>query len=173
MGKVVGLYFSAAWCGPCRYFIPKLVEVYAELKPKDNFEVVFVSSDKDEELFKDFFSEMPWLAIPFSDSETSECLSDLFKVKGIPNLVIVDENGHVSTEQGTKAVIEYGVNGYPFTPEKINLLIEEEEEAKRNQTLSSVLVTSSRDYVISNDGKQVHFRYSIAMLTLFWLYFLF
>ncbi|KAF3431258.1 hypothetical protein FNV43_RR25988 [Rhamnella rubrinervis] len=155
VGKIVCLYFSGSWCGPCRRFTPKLVELYKELASRGNFEVAFISSDKNEESFTDYFAEMPWLAIPFSDLDTGEHLNDLFKVRGIPNLVIIDENGIVSTEQGTRTVIEYGVNGYPFTPERINFLKEEEEAAKRNQTLSSILVSSSRDYVISNNGNQV------------------
>lgn len=151
----MGLYFSGSWCGPCRSFTPKLVDTYEEVASKGDFEVVFISSDRDEESFKDYFSKMPWLAIPFTDLETRKRLRELFKVRGIPNLVIIDEMGHVSTEQGKRIVAEHGVNGYPFTAERINFLKEEEEAAKRNQTLSSVLVSSSRDYLISNDGNQV------------------
>ncbi|XP_048322845.2 probable nucleoredoxin 1 [Ziziphus jujuba] len=154
-GKIVGLYFSASWCGPCRRFTPKLIELYEEVASKGNFEVVFISSDRDDESFKNYLSEMPWLAIPFSDLDTRKRLKELFKVRGIPNLVIFDENGHVSTEKGTRIVTEYGVDAYPFTPERINFLKEQEEAAKQNQTLSSILVSSSRDYLISNDGKQV------------------
>ncbi|KAF3431257.1 hypothetical protein FNV43_RR25987 [Rhamnella rubrinervis] len=155
VGKIVGLYFSGSWCGPCRRFTPKLLELYEELASKGNFEVVFISSDKDDESFKEYFSEMPWLAIPFTDLETRKRLKELFKVRGIPNLVIIDENGHVSTEQGTRIVMEYGVDGYPFNVERINFLKEEEEAAKQNQTLSSILVSSSRDYLVSNDGNRV------------------
>lgn len=153
----MGLYFSGSWCGPCRRFTPKLVELYQELASKGNFEVVFISSDRNDESFENYLSEMPWLAIPFSDLDTRKRLKDLFKVRGIPNLVIIDENGHVSTEKGTRIVTEYGAVAYPFTPEKINFLKEEEEAAKQNQTLSSILVSSSRDYLITNDGKQVYF----------------
>lgn len=47
-GKAVGLYFSAHWCPPCRAFTPVLAEVYRTLKHKrDDFEVVFVSGDRD------------------------------------------------------------------------------------------------------------------------------
>ncbi|EXB82584.1 putative nucleoredoxin 1 [Morus notabilis] len=154
-GKVVAIYFSGSWCGPCRRFTPKLVEVYQEVAPKGDFEVVFVSSDRDEESFNDYFSEMPWLAIPFSDSDTRKHLKELFKVRGIPNLVIIDSNGEVTTENGTMVVMEYGVDGYPFTCERINFLKEVEEATKRNQSLSSILVSRSRNYLVSNNGNQV------------------
>ncbi|KAJ0016926.1 hypothetical protein Pint_09664 [Pistacia integerrima] len=154
-GKKVGLYFSASWCGPCKRFTPVLVEVYNEISSKGDFEVVFVSADKDDEAFKGYFSKMPWLAIPFSDSETRDGLDELFKVRGIPYLVILDENGKVLTDSGVEIIREYGVEGYPFTEEKIKEMKEEEERAKREQSLKSILVTKSRDYVVSSDGKKI------------------
>jgi len=63
-GSVVGLYFSAHWCPPCRGFTPKLIEFYKKMSGKD-FEVVFVSSDKDESQFNEYYGSMPWLALPF------------------------------------------------------------------------------------------------------------
>jgi len=49
-GKVVGLYFSAHWCPPCRTFTPELCKTYKKLaeEQKKNFEIVFVSSDNDD-----------------------------------------------------------------------------------------------------------------------------
>lgn len=88
IGKNVGLYFSASWCPPCRRFTPVFAGVYEELASKGDFEVIFVSSDRDEDSFKDYFSKMPWLSIPFSDSETVKRLKELFKVRGIPHLVV-------------------------------------------------------------------------------------
>ncbi|XP_073104108.1 probable nucleoredoxin 1-1 isoform X1 [Elaeis guineensis] len=156
-GKTVGLYFSASWCPPCRGFTPKLIETYGELSSEGkDFEVVFVSGDRDEDSFNGYFSKMPWLAIPFSDSKARDRLDELFKVRGIPHLVILGARGEVLNEKGVPAVREYGSEGYPFTPEKINKLKEDEEAAKREQTLQTVLVSPSRDYLISNDGnKQV------------------
>ncbi|XP_057949039.1 probable nucleoredoxin 1 [Malania oleifera] len=155
VGKIVGLYFSGSWCGPCRNFTPILAEVYEELSAKGNFEVVFISSDRDDESFNGYFSKMPWLAIPYSDSDTRKRLKELFKVRGIPHLVILDESGHVSTAQGVGIIRDYGVEGFPFTPESIDLLREQEEAAKKEQSLSSILVSRSRDFVISNDGKKI------------------
>ncbi|XP_050206681.1 probable nucleoredoxin 1 [Mercurialis annua] len=154
-GKKLGLYFSASWCGPCQHFTPTLVEVYSALAPKGDFEIVFLSSDEDDESFQEYFSKMPWLAVPFSDSDTRDRLNDLFKVQGIPHLVILDESGKVVSESGTEIVREYGVQCYPFTAERIKELKELEEEARRNQTLKSILAFESRDYVISSDGKKI------------------
>lgn len=157
-GKVVGLYFSASWCRPRRRFTPLLIEVYDELSSKGQcqFEIVIVPADHDEDSFDRYFSKMPWLAIPFADSNTRKKLDMLFRVGGIPHLVILDASGKVLNEQGIEAVREYGAEGYPFTPEKINRLREEEEEAaKKEQSLPRLLVSPSRDYLISNDGSKV------------------
>ncbi len=44
--KVVGLYFSAGWCSPCRDFTPLLCDFYTELveeaQPPAPFEVVVI-----------------------------------------------------------------------------------------------------------------------------------
>ncbi|GLT36565.1 hypothetical protein SLA2020_308040 [Shorea laevis] len=154
-GKKLGLYFSASWCPPCRRFTPKLVEVYEELSSKGDFEVIFIPSDRDADAFNGYFSKMPWLAIPFSDSETHGRLKKLFEVSGIPHLVILDEEGKVSTEDGVETIQEYGVDGYPFSAEKIKELKEQEEIARREQSLRSILVSPNCDFVISSDGNQV------------------
>ncbi|KAG5522182.1 hypothetical protein RHGRI_034385 [Rhododendron griersonianum] len=154
-GKKVGLYFSASWCGPCQQFTPNLVEVYNELSPKGDFEIVFVSGDRADEAFKGYFSKMPWLAIPFSDSNTRDRLDELFKVMGIPYLVILDENGKVMTEDGVEFIREYGVDAYPFTQERIKQIKEEEEKAKREEPLKFFLASHSRDFVISANGNKV------------------
>ncbi|XP_038889487.1 probable nucleoredoxin 1-2 [Benincasa hispida] len=158
IGKNVGLYFSAGWCPPCCSFTPKLAKVYEELASENNdFEVIFVSSDGDDRAFKAYFSKMPWLSIPFDDSETKKKLKLLFELSGIPHLVVIDANGKVSTDEGVDLVREFGVDAYPFTFDRKNqLLVEKEEEAKRNnQTIASLLVSTSRNYVVCNDGNQI------------------
>ncbi|XP_028801772.1 probable nucleoredoxin 1 [Neltuma alba] len=153
-GKKVGLYFSASWCGPCRQFTPTLVELYNEVYTKGDFEMIFVSADEDEDAFKGYFSKMPWLAIPFCDNDIRDRLDELFKVRGIPHLVILEESGRVATEDGAEVVREYGAEAYPFTIERIKEL-KDQEEAKSNQSLRSLLAFKSRDFVISSDGKEV------------------
>ena len=69
-GYVVGLYFSAHWCPPCSAFTPKLADWYNKLKEGDigdKFEIVFLSSDRDEKSFKEYFGEMPWHAVSYDN----------------------------------------------------------------------------------------------------------
>lgn len=68
--KVIGIYFSAHWCPPCRGFTPILAKFYQDWKqtPKASLlEIVFVSSDRDSAQFDEYFGEMPWHAVPYSD----------------------------------------------------------------------------------------------------------
>ncbi|KAF5178051.1 Nucleoredoxin, partial [Thalictrum thalictroides] len=156
-GKNIALYFSASWCGPCHQFTPELTEAYNQLSPKNDFEVVYVTTDQNEESFNDYFSKMPWLAIPFSDSETSKHLNELFDVKWIPYLVILSGNGKVLTDKGVDIISKYAAGAYPFTPERIQELEQAEERANQEQTLSSLLVSPSSNFVpVSElDGKNI------------------
>jgi nucleoredoxin len=95
--KLVGLYFSAHWCGPCRKFTPQLVEYYNRVAPAHpEFEIIFVSSDRSRFGWESYIREMkmPWLAIEYDQ------LADLGGVKalggdGIPSLLVIDEGSHV------------------------------------------------------------------------------
>merc|ERR1719326_63234 len=79
--KAVALYFSAHWCPPCRGFTPKLAEWYKANLAAKGLEVVFISSDRDEEAFKEYYAEQPWLALPFSARDTKAELSKKYKVR--------------------------------------------------------------------------------------------
>ena len=69
-------------CPPCQTFTPELTACYKELKSQGkNFEIVFCSSDHDEQQFNDYYKDMPWLAIPLNDKRKEE-LSDHFNVEG-------------------------------------------------------------------------------------------
>lgn len=103
-GKTVALYFSAHWCPPCRGFTPKFAEAYTSNLSAKGLEVVFVSSDKDQASFDDYFGSMPWKALPFSARDTKAALSKKFKVQGIPSCVILDADGKTITTDGVQAV---------------------------------------------------------------------
>merc|ERR1719198_692108 len=65
-------------------------------------ELVFVSSDKAEKSFGEYFGEMPWLALPFADRERKNALSKAFDVEGIPSLVVLSP---VDPATGERAIV--------------------------------------------------------------------
>jgi len=124
-GKTVGIYFSAHWCGPCRKFTPEFIKTYNTLV-KDNkpFEVIFVSSDRDADAFKEYYGSMPWMAVPYEDKERRESLSAYYEVEGIPTLVIVDfDTGKIIQKDGRMAVdLDPQGKDFPWTPKPVNEL---------------------------------------------------
>ncbi|XP_076447768.1 nucleoredoxin-like [Babylonia areolata] len=114
--SLIGLYFSAHWCPPCRAFTPILITCYNAIKASGKkFEIIFVSSDKDQESFDKYFAKMPWLAVPFVDQRKVEKLCQKYRVSGIPTLVLVDNNGHIVTANGQECILgdQLG-NKYPW-----------------------------------------------------------
>ncbi|KAM9306354.1 nucleoredoxin-like protein 2 [Pholidichthys leucotaenia] len=116
--KVVGIYFSAGWCSPCRDFTPILCDFYTELveerDPPAQFEIVFVSSDKSTDDFIEYYHDMhgDWLALPWTD-EYKNVLKERYKITAVPRLVIVKENGDVITDKGRKQIRDQGLACFP------------------------------------------------------------
>jgi nucleoredoxin len=122
--KAVALYFSAHWCPPCKGFTPKLAEWYTKSLKSKGLEIVFVSSDKDEAAFTEYFGEMPWIALPYSDRDRKEALSKKYKVQGIPTVVILDGEGNVITKDG-RAAISNDPEGeeFPWKPKSLKEIL--------------------------------------------------
>ncbi len=113
-GKIVGLYFSAHWCPPCRQFTPRLVETFNQWKQDGKaIEIVFVSGDRNAAAMKKYMAEakMPWLAIPYGDPRIDK-LFERFKVEGIPTLVILDETAKVLARDARNQVAELGTAAF-------------------------------------------------------------
>ena len=109
--KYLMLYFSAHWCPPCRAFTPKLSEAYTSLKKSekaDDFELIFISSDKDDSSFQEYFDTMTFCALPFEYREAKAQLGKLFDVSGIPQLIML---GPQDKNTGDRPVINDDVRG--------------------------------------------------------------
>lgn len=105
--KRIALYFSAHWCGPCRSFTPMLADFYDSMVESDGsaLEIIFVSSDRDEGSYREYYEEMPFIALPFSDRGRAQSLGQQFGVRGIPALIVLDQNGKVKDPDGRSTIM--------------------------------------------------------------------
>ena len=108
-----GLYFSAHWCPPCRGFTPKLINFYNVVnKNNKQLEIIFVSSDKSEAEFNEYFGTMPWLSIPFKD-ESIQNLKETFEIMGIPTFLVFNSDGKlIDGKARTTVENRYPKDGY-------------------------------------------------------------
>ncbi len=87
-------------------FTPKLRKAYLDAKAEGKeFEVVFCSCDHSPADFKEYFSTMPWKAIPFEKNEIREALNAKFGVSSIPTLLLIDEATGMYNDNGRQAVM--------------------------------------------------------------------
>jgi endonuclease/exonuclease/phosphatase family metal-dependent hydrolase len=119
---VVGLYFSGAWCVPCRRFTQVLTGIYNDVKARGkNMEVVFISEDEDEERMELYYGDMPWLALQWSDvKRLKDQLQKSYACDSFPHLALVDPRAPFPpiTLRGCAAVT-CGPDAFPFTPQLI------------------------------------------------------
>lgn len=157
-GKVIGILFSANWYPPCQEFTRVLANSYEQLKHGDpGFEVVFVSSDEDQDAFNNYRACMPWLAVPFSNLETKRALNRRFDIEGIPCLIVLQPNKKEGTaiRDGVDLIYRYGIQAYPFTEERLEELLEKERDKHKNQTLKDLLTNNERDFLLGHSTLQV------------------
>lgn len=101
--KYLMLYFSADWCPHSKGITPILSKAYRELKEKrDNFELIFVSYDEDEDSFTNNFQKMPFCAIPYGERKVVQDLSNLFEIEDIPALITL---GPIPEDGGNRPLI--------------------------------------------------------------------
>lgn len=111
---IIGLYFSAHWCPPCRAFTPVLAKAHKKMKEANyKIEIVFVSADNDENAMFEYMNEChgEWYAVPFGSEVTSK-LNDKYSISGIPTLVVIKKDGTIVREDGGDDVEESGAKAF-------------------------------------------------------------
>jgi len=146
--KYLILYFSAHWCPPCRGFTPTFAEWYknnqAKKKGTDQaFDVVFVSSDRDQKSFDEYFKEMPWKALDYPLRDLKGKLSDACGVQGIPTVAVVDKNWNIVTTKGRAGVSkDKDCENFPWIPDSI---LDFNEEPSDINSYPSVILMMEND----------------------------
>ncbi|KFR05500.1 Nucleoredoxin, partial [Opisthocomus hoazin] len=155
-GSHVGVYFSAHWCPPCRSLTRVLVESYRKIKEAgQKFEILFVSADRSEDSFKQYFSEMPWVAVPYADEARRSRLNRLYGIQGIPTLIVLDPKGEVITRQGRGGgVNDIECREFPWHPKPV-LELTDSNAVQLNEGPCLVLFVDSEDDGESEAAKQL------------------
>ena len=101
---IVCYYFSAHWCPPCRQFTPILADLYKKWNANEKkIEIVWLTLDRDENSWREYYQQMPWLAVPFGDGR-SRSIAQKMGVRGIPALYIVSKEETVLRRGGVQDV---------------------------------------------------------------------
>lgn|ERR1035437_1324730 len=98
--KFYAIYFSASWCPPCREFTPGLVDAYGKIRELyPEFELVLVNRDRTPQDMEAYMRDdrMQFPAIGW-DSIRFAAEINRYAGEGIPDLVLVDENGRVLSD---------------------------------------------------------------------------
>ena len=119
------LYFSAAWCPPCKRFTPILSNFYKQHADTHKFQVVYVSSDQSLEQFDEYFGKMPWLALPTDDKAAAikNSLATRLSIRGIPSLIVVHvDTGLFVTDKAREQI--QNISGTPNNAAAVQAVIE-------------------------------------------------
>jgi nucleoredoxin len=104
--QLFGLFITGSWCPPCKEFEKVLLDFYKEVNtPEKIFEVVYMSSEKNETEFKESIKDLPWAIIKYNNTIIHHLSTEL-KVEYIPILYIISKNGDVLTDEGRKDILD-------------------------------------------------------------------
>jgi thiol-disulfide isomerase/thioredoxin len=113
-GKVVLVDFWGTWCPPCRESVPALRNLNKKYAGKP-FQLVSVSSDDDEDVWKTFIKaeRMDWSQYIDLPGEVLHA----FKVDSFPTFVVLDKDGVIRLRQSgegpqTEGELEDAINKY-------------------------------------------------------------
>ena len=103
---VIGLYFSASWCPPCRSFTPVLNTVWKEaIDSGKKVKIVLISGDQNEADYLTYYGKMDLSRLDFKEKEKNKELIEKYGVPGMPSLVLLDKDANEITRCGRESVM--------------------------------------------------------------------
>ena len=112
-GKVVLLDFWGTWCGPCVASVPSLRNLNKQFANNRSFVMISVSSDGNEEKWKDFIGKEKMIWPQYLDRDRNVIRA--FRVSVYPTYVLVDAEGVIrlrvtGNNPAKEAALEDAVN---------------------------------------------------------------
>lgn len=119
---------------------------------KDQFQIVWVSRCRDVNSFGQYFTHMPWLALPPEEAmgPRGQMLGEKYKVKGIPHLALLDDLGNLITTDGRNKIPQDKAGiGFPWrnplatlymtiVPRSLRLMVKSQVSMVREKTFSKL-----------------------------------
>ena len=99
------LDFWGTWCPPCVESVPGLRELNKRFAKESSFVMISVSSDGDEDKWKDFIAKEKMVWVQYLDRDRK--VQRAFRVSAFPTYILLDADG----------VIRYRSTGMSFAKE--------------------------------------------------------
>ncbi len=99
-GKVILLQFGASWCAPCKTFNKEVVSKLVHKFPKDEFEVVYYSMDKNRQDWKRMVEADTVPKIHMSNVKgVNDDVALKYDIQGIPDCYLINKQGKLKKPQ--------------------------------------------------------------------------
>ena len=92
-GKVVVLDFWGTWCPPCVESVPELRNLHKRYSKEASFVLIGISSDRDEEAWKDFTDKNRMVWPQYRDENRK--IQNAFNIRAYPTYIVIDHEGIV------------------------------------------------------------------------------
>ncbi|KAJ3650609.1 hypothetical protein Zmor_016697 [Zophobas morio] len=77
------------------------------------------------ESYASYVENMPWLIVPWQQAAVRAELAQLYGIRGIPTLLLLDRNGHIiTTDARTELAEDPMAQNFPWKPRAVNILTE-------------------------------------------------
>ncbi len=55
-----------------------------------DFDIIYISNDKNKAQFDEYYAEMPWIALPYELRESKAKLYERYRIRNMPQFILID-----------------------------------------------------------------------------------